>query len=105
MGTCVVCGERSERVSDALGLCASCVLADTAEAQARAAETHRLVRCDFGLPPEPPRASEGTYCPRCVNTCRIAEGEVGYCGVRRNNDGRIAGGDAESAEEVHPRGV
>ena len=49
------------------------------------------------LPAEPPRATEGVRCQRCVNACRIGSEEVGYCGVRRNEEGRIIGGDAESA--------
>ena len=97
MGRCMICGQRSEGISDALGLCAGCVVGDTGEARVQATEAHRRVRGDFGLPPEPPRSAGGTYCPRCVNTCRIADREVGYCGVRRNQDGRITGGDADSA--------
>ncbi len=97
MGECTVCQRQSDQISQALGLCAACILADTAEASAQAAAVHAGSRAQFGLPPRPPRASQGVRCTRCANACCVNVGEVGYCGVRRNDDGRLTGGDAESA--------
>ena len=97
MGECVVCRRRSPRISDALGLCAGCILADTPEARAQARAAHARTRRQFGLPVEPPTPAHGTPCTNCANACRIAPGEVGYCGARSNDGGRITGGDADSA--------
>jgi pyruvate formate lyase activating enzyme len=97
MATCVVCRRESGRISRALGLCADCVLADTPEARDRAAAVHACSRAPFRLPPEPPRAADGRACANCANACRIAPGDVGYCGVRANEGGQIAGGDSDAA--------
>jgi pyruvate formate lyase activating enzyme len=97
MGECVICGRRSGQISAALGLCAACILADAPEASTWAAEAHERSRREFGLPPQPPRARGGARCQLCANLCRIGDGEIGYCGVRRNDGGRLVGGDADAA--------
>jgi pyruvate formate lyase activating enzyme len=58
---------------------------------------HGEARGRFGLPPEPPRDPDGVACRLCTNACRIAEGGIGYCGVRRNEGGRILGGEGWAA--------
>jgi len=94
---CAICGSRSDEVSASLGLCARCILADTGEARAQAAGVHERSRQRFGLPAQPPRDESGAVCRLCANACRIGEGEVGYCGARRNEDGLLVGGDADAA--------
>jgi pyruvate formate lyase activating enzyme len=96
MGECAVCHRQSHQISDALRLCAECILGDTASARARAAAAHVRARRRFRLPTHPPRTRRGTGCQRCVNACQIGTGQVGYCGVRQNDEGRITGGDAEA---------
>ncbi len=95
MGRCVVCDARSDRITDALGLCAACILDDTPAARERAAAAHARSRRRFDLPPSPPRSPNGVRCNRCVNVCSIEAGDVGYCGARHNRDGQLFGGDAE----------
>jgi pyruvate formate lyase activating enzyme len=97
MATCIVCRRQSERISQVLGLCSDCILADTAEARDRAAAVHVRSRAPFELPSEPPRAADGRPCTNCANACRIAPGQLGYCGVRANEGGKITGGDADGA--------
>ena len=97
MGRCAMCERRSSDVSEVLGVCAACILADTPEVRARAAAAHERSRGEFGLPARPPRATGGVTCRLCANACRIGEGEIGYCGVRRNDRGRLLGGDADAA--------
>jgi pyruvate formate lyase activating enzyme len=97
MGECTLCHWQSDRISAALGLCAACILTDTPPARARAAAVHARSRAQFDLPPQPPRAPQGVRCNRCVNACRLDDGQVGYCGVRRHDGGRLRGGTAESA--------
>jgi len=97
MGECAICHSKSAQISDALGLCAACIMADTPQARRTAAAAHARARGRFQLPPRPPRARQGIRCRRCINSCRIDTGQVGYCGVRSNQQGRLTGGDAGSA--------
>jgi pyruvate formate lyase activating enzyme len=97
MGECVVCHRQSRQISRALNLCAPCIFADTAQARSQATAAHVRARRQFHLPPEPPRAPGGLRCQRCINACQIDKGRLGYCGVRRNDDGRLIGGEPEAA--------
>ena len=97
MSECVICHREADEISQALGLCAGCILADTPEARAQAAAVHAHSRAQFDLPPAPPQAPDGIKCQRCVNACTIGEGQVGYCGVRGPEAGRLRGGDADAA--------
>ena len=54
-------------------------------------------RQTFSLVAEPPRSPDGVGCRVCVNACVIGAGQVGYCGVRRMENGRLIGGDSDSA--------
>lgn len=47
-----------------------------------------MSRIRFGLPPEIPKA-EGVRCRICANQCSIPEGELGYCGLRKNLKGKL----------------
>lgn len=53
-------------------------------------KAHRRSRAFFGLPETEPRDAGGKPCRLCVHECRIPEGGVGYCGLRRNESGKIA---------------
>ncbi|MFW6107098.1 MAG: radical SAM protein [bacterium] len=90
MARCAVCGAASRVVSAQLEVCGPCLREGSARAMARAEAVHRGARREFGLPTNPP--SEGASCGWCANGCRIAEGERGFCGVRRNEGGRVCGG-------------
>jgi pyruvate formate lyase activating enzyme len=43
----------------------------------------------FGLTAQAPRSREGIPCNVCSHKCEIGNGEVGYCGLRRNVNGRF----------------
>jgi pyruvate formate lyase activating enzyme len=45
----------------------------------------------FGLPTCPPDDPEGSPCRLCVNECRIPDGGIGYCGLRKNVGGKLIG--------------
>ncbi|MEM4444552.1 MAG: radical SAM protein [Thermofilum sp.] len=88
MGECKVCGRRSMLISSALGVCAECLRSDPKAVEV-AMEAHRAERARLGLPPEPPRSREGLRCGLCDAGCEIPEGGVGYCGLVRNEEGRL----------------
>jgi pyruvate formate lyase activating enzyme len=95
MGRCMVCERESDHISRALGLCAGCMIEGGSQIDEQIAAAHAQARKPFGLPAVPPRATDGTQCQRCVNSCRIGVGNVGYCGVRHNDGDGLRGGDAD----------
>jgi pyruvate formate lyase activating enzyme len=54
-------------------------------------QTHKRSRIAFGLPLEPPKDPQGIPCKICVNECKIPEEGLGYCGLRKNAGGKLAG--------------
>jgi pyruvate formate lyase activating enzyme len=92
MGTCQNCNETSVTISDEIGFCADCIRADFDNIRPQLKKIHDHSREIYGLPEEPPQASEGIPCPLCVRECRIPEGRTGYCGVRKCENGKLTGG-------------
>jgi pyruvate formate lyase activating enzyme len=98
MGECTICNRRSDAISQSLGLCGPCIGAEADPSRERARAVHARSRSEFNLPTQPPRDNaDARRCERCVNACRIAPGQVGYCGARSNDGGQLAGGDARGA--------
>jgi pyruvate formate lyase activating enzyme len=91
MAQCSLCEQNSADVSKTLSVCLRCIRQRPRQALEIAARAHRECRAAFGLPFRPPDSPEGLSCNICVNRCRMAENEIGYCGLRRNNNGRIVG--------------
>jgi len=87
--TCAICGRASPALSEALGVCPTCIEDGGEEAEGRALQAHARVRAPFGLPPEPPGSEGGVACDLCGNRCRLGEGEKGYCGLRVARGGRL----------------
>ena len=84
---CAVCGEK-KNVSRVLNVCLDCIRDRPEESLSHIKEAHRGVRARHGLPAEPPRSPDGIECGLCSNSCSIAVGEHGFCGLRWN-DGRL----------------
>lgn len=91
MAHCTLCGHSLAGISEALGVCLACIRRRPREALEIADAVHRQRRMQFGLPPGPPDHAEGVSCRACMNRCRIAEGQTGYCGLRRNRSGQLVG--------------
>jgi pyruvate formate lyase activating enzyme len=89
MGRCGICELKSEEIARGLGVCRSCILDNPDEALPLAQEAHGRSRAFFGLPETAPRDPGGIPCRLCVHECRIPAGEVGYCGLRRNEGGEF----------------
>jgi pyruvate formate lyase activating enzyme len=88
-GECSLCGKRSRLIARNLGLCVECIRNAPEASRPFIARSHARARAVFGLPAEPPRSRKGIPCNVCSHECRIGEGEIGYCGLRRNVDGRL----------------
>jgi pyruvate formate lyase activating enzyme len=91
MAQCNLCKRHSTEISKMLRVCLACIRQQPEAALKIAIQAHRQSRLDFGLPPQPPDSPEGLSCNVCANRCRMAENELGYCGLRRNHNGRIVG--------------
>ncbi len=85
MAVCRECGER--RTAEIIGLCPDCLrnLSESTEL----VSIHAPVRRRYGLPLLPPESKGGLSCSLCSNNCTMAVGEKGYCGIRKNKNGRL----------------
>lgn len=82
---CHRCGENP--AAQAIRLCADC-LRNSAEIN-DLLNLHDPFREEFGLPVQPPKDPDGVACRFCSNNCQIGQGETGFCGLRRNERGRV----------------
>ena len=87
MGKCLLCGKTSNTISNVIGVCANCLRKRPREALKIAMRSHIEWRIKHGLPPIPPKTSNGVKCSLCVNECIIPVGGRGYCGVIVNDNG------------------
>jgi pyruvate formate lyase activating enzyme len=94
---CKKCGRVSEEIAQVLSLCAECIRKADDKTLAELQEIHAKYREKFGLAGSPPSNLEGIQCGLCQNQCKIPVGGRGYCGVRRNENGRLVGGTAKGA--------
>jgi len=86
---CALCGRRSRLIAAQLGVCGDCLRAEPQQALVLANRAHSEARRLFGLPEEPPRASDGIRCGLCARDCVIGEGQRGYCGLRTVREGHL----------------
>ena len=98
MARCQLCGITSPDIATALSVCLVCIRRRPHEALEMAVDAHRASRAEFGLPPVPPDDPDGILCNLCVNTCNIGQDCIGYCGLRKNQDGRLTGASTTKAK-------
>ena len=98
MAQCILCEHNSADISKTLSVCLACIRRRPREALGITARAHRESRANFGLPLRPPESTEGLSCNICVNRCHMAENEIGYCGLRRNHNGRLVGVSATTGK-------
>ncbi len=92
MAKCTNCGKKSKLISKALNVCLDCIRRDFDKVLPDIERVHAKSRMEFDLPITPPKDPQGAACNLCVNECRIPEGERGYCGLRKNQAGKLRGG-------------
>lgn len=86
---CKLCGRRAQSISAALGACIDCIRGRPEDSLPLVMEAHGSIRAFYGLPPQPPRSSGGIPCNICANECIIGNGEKGFCGLRKNENGKL----------------
>jgi len=91
MAQCKICNTSSNFISKELAVCLNCIREKPEDALPLALQTHRRSRSAFGFPESPPDDPQGRHCTICVNNCRIPENGIGYCGLRKNEGGRLTG--------------
>lgn len=95
MATCSLCRISSNLISEELGVCLDCIRKSPDKALPLAMKAHIRSRRAFGLSEKPPRDKAGVSCSICANECGIPEGRDGYCGLRKNEGGKIVGVSSE----------
>jgi pyruvate formate lyase activating enzyme len=98
MAQCKICNTSSKFISKELSICLECIREKPDDALPIAMQAQRRSRSVFGLPENPPRDPQGLPCKICVNECRIPENGTGYCGLRRNEGGRLTGVSPEEGK-------
>ena len=91
-GSCRYCSTCGPTISNVIGFCADCIREHFDELWPEIKRVHERSRNPYGLPLDPPRDPEGISCSLCVHSCRIPEGDTGFCGIRRVTEGKLIGG-------------
>jgi len=65
-----------------------CIREDFSSVRSHIQNIHSSSRIEFALPPEPPWGGE-VKCNICVNECEIYKDGSGYCGLRKNRNGKL----------------
>ncbi len=86
---CTICGVKSVLVSETLELCVDCIRNKFDEAHKHIMKAHEKIRLESGLPPFPPKSRGGIKCTYCSNKCVLGPGEISYCGLRVNVNGKL----------------
>jgi len=84
---CRICKKESEYISGFLSLCLDCIRREPSKALKIGENLHLKARDQIGL--FSGEGSDGVGCDRCAVNCNITEGEKGYCGLLKNESGRL----------------
>jgi pyruvate formate lyase activating enzyme len=95
--SCLICGVKS--ASRVIGMCPDC-LRSLPEDEV-SLSVHEASRKKLNLPERPPSNPAGARCQLCANECRPGSDERGYCGLRKNEAGRIKPVTAKNAGLLH----
>jgi len=89
MRKCELCKKTSPFISKIINICGDCVRKNFDIVKDKFFEIHRTLRRKDGLPEEIPLDPKGRKCRICLNGCSIPEGEMGFCGVYENRNGKL----------------
>ncbi len=86
---CLICGEK-QKLAKVIGICPTCLKnSSTHEIEHLIKNIHSQIREELGLEPSIPRMEKGITCNYCSAKCRLQEGQWGWCGLRKNENGRF----------------
>lgn len=83
---CRICREKRE-LSRSLEICLNCIRTDFDSARPFIEKAHKNTKKEYNMPETSPQ--KGIPCGFCINECRIPKGEKGFCGARKNKNGKI----------------
>lgn len=86
---CQICRKFPPIFSRYVGVCPECIRNNPTQALKMAEQVHQHSRAVWGLRTEYPHESSGVQCHICSNTCNIAPGKTGYCGLWKNSSGKL----------------
>ena len=91
---CKICGNSEVVVANILNVCRDCIIRQWNKAKEFADKAHRISREEFDLPIKEDLGCENNtsqivICHQCVNNCKIPEGKKGFCGIKKNRDGKF----------------
>ncbi|MHA2365120.1 MAG: radical SAM protein [Candidatus Hodarchaeales archaeon] len=77
-------------MSKSLDICPNCLKNEKEEnLKPILAQKHAKARSQFKLPPKIPKSLEGIKCTICEANCVLSEEEWGWCGLRKNENGKF----------------
>jgi pyruvate formate lyase activating enzyme len=85
---CKIC-KKEKILAKFLGVCKDCILERWEKAKNFIEIAHRKSRKEFSLPEEVPKSKNGIKCNFCANECKMGKGEFGFCGLRKNEKGKL----------------
>ncbi|MFQ6049866.1 MAG: radical SAM protein [Candidatus Paceibacterales bacterium] len=85
---CEVCQEEKV-LAKILSSCRDCLREHPEKTKSLILKAHRVSREEFGLPYPPPKAKGGVICQFCQNKCQLGEGAISFCGLRKNENGKL----------------
>lgn len=85
---CINCG-KIRLIAKNLKVCIDCIRDEYDKVKVLIEDVHQKARSEFDLPGIPPKDSAGLNCKICGNECQIPKNGIGYCGLRRNENGRL----------------
>lgn len=85
---CQIC-KKEKIISKFLGVCRECILENWEKARKFAQLAHQISKKEFSLPEKIPKEKRGIKCSICDNECQMKENEFGWCGLRKNEKGKL----------------
>ncbi len=90
MAKCRICGKNSQDISSTISVCVDCIRKFGESSLKYVKESRKRWREFIGLPARPPKAhSDYIECRFCVNNCKIPKGSFGFCGIIKNDGGKL----------------
>lgn len=86
---CKICQKDYPILSRTLGCCKDCLIKEPQKTKKYIIEAHKKAKKPFGLPYPPPKDKKGIPCQICLNQCKIGKGKISFCGMRKNENGKM----------------